>query len=127
MPIQDAEVYQRVGEAGFARLVGAFYRQIPEDDLLGPMYPKEDLVGAELRLREFLIQRFGGPTRYSEQRGHPRLRMRHGPFPIDKAARDRWMTIMEKALAEAGFDAEVDALLSQFFANTATFMMNRNG
>ena len=127
MPIQDAEVYQRVGEAGFARLVGAFYRQIPEDDLLGPMYPKEDLVGAELRLREFLIQRFGGPTRYSEQRGHPRLRMRHGPFPIDKAARDRWMTIMEKALAEAGFDAEVDALLRQFFANTATFMMNRNG
>ena len=127
MPIQDAAVYQRVGEAGFARLVGAFYRQIPEDDLLGPMYPKEDLVGAELRLREFLIQRFGGPTRYSEQRGHPRLRMRHGPFPIDKAARDRWMTIMEKALAEAGFDAEVDALLRQFFANTATFMMNRNG
>src|SRR5690349_443276 len=111
MPIEELQVYNRVGEVGFERLVAAFYRQIPGDDLLGPMYPKEDLVGAELRLREFLIQRFGGPTRYSDQRGHPRLRMRHGPFPIDRAARDRWMELMGRALEEVKFDPEVDAML----------------
>jgi hemoglobin len=127
MPIEDLQVYGRIGEAGFERLVAAFYRQIPGDDLLGPMYPKEDLAGAELRLREFLIQRFGGPTRYSDQRGHPRLRMRHGPFPIDSAARDRWMELMGRAFEEVKFEPDVDALLRSFFANTATFMINRNG
>jgi len=127
MAIADLEVYARIGEAGFTRLASGFYRQIPGDDLLGPMYPAEDLAGAEDRLREFLIQRFGGPARYSEQRGHPRLRMRHAPFPINQAARDRWMQLMDRSLVECAFDPEVDSLLRKYFADTATFMMNRPG
>ncbi len=65
------------------------------------MYPRHDLKGAEERLRDFLIFRFGGPQRYLELRGHPRLRMRHAPFPIDQTARDRWIELMNNALAEA--------------------------
>ena len=68
-----------IGQDGFERLVGAFYRQIPDDDVLGPIYPAHDLAGAEQRLRDFLIFRFGGPAVYLEQRGHPRLRIRHAP------------------------------------------------
>ena len=85
--MDDSEIFQAVGEDGFERLVAAFYRQVPGDDVLGPMYPPDDLVGAEQRLRDFLVGRFGGPPRYIEQRGHPRLRMRHAPFPIDSRAR----------------------------------------
>jgi hemoglobin len=72
--MQELEVYSMIGAEGFARLVAAFYRQVPQDDLLGPMYPAQDLSGAEQRLRDFLIGRFGGPHTYIEQRGHPRLR-----------------------------------------------------
>ncbi len=89
------------------------------------MYPKDDLVGAEKRLRGFLIQRFGGPQDYSMERGHPRLRMRHAPFPVDVHARNRWMQLMEAALEEVKLPAEVTALLRKFFNDTATFMMNR--
>src|SRR4051812_13042924 len=96
MEIDD--IYGRIGEAGFARLIRAFYAQVPEDDILAPMYPKHDLAGAEARLRDFLIGRCGGPPRYIEQRGHPRLRMRHAPFTINRAARDRWVELMSKAL-----------------------------
>src|SRR5579885_1970382 len=98
--MQENEIYARVGEEGFRRLVGAFYRQVPHDDVLGPLYPQQDFAGAEERLRDFLIFRFGGPERYIERRGHPRLRMRHAPFPVDQAARDRWMQLMRNALAE---------------------------
>ena len=87
----EEHLYAVIGEDGFARLVRAFYAQVPGDDVLGPMYPAHDLVGAEERLRDFLIGRFGGPPRYIEQRGHPRLRMRHAPFAIDEAARNRWV------------------------------------
>lgn len=123
--IDDQDIFALIGDEGFARLIGAFYRQIPTDDILGPMYPREDLGGAEDRLREFLVFRFGGPPRYLEQRGHPRLRMRHNPFPIDRAARDRWMKLMETALAEAALPPEATDVLRAFFASTATFMMNR--
>ena len=85
----------------FTRLVRAFYAQVPGDAILGPMYPAEDLPGAEERLRDFLIGRFGGPPRYIEQRGHPRLRMRHMPFVIDRDARDRWVQLMDRALDES--------------------------
>src|SRR6476469_10687441 len=98
--MDDSEIFQAIGEDGFTRLVAAFYRQVPGDDILGPMYPPDDLEGAEQRLRDFLIYRFGGPHRYIEQRGHPRLRARHGRFPIDARARDRWMQLMTEALAE---------------------------
>ena len=123
--IADDEVYPLIGEEGFIRLVRAFYSQIADDDILGPMYPKHDLEGAETRLRDFLIFRFGGPVRYLETRGHPRLRMRHMPFTIDAAARDRWVLLMENALAEAALPEEANQLLRAFFANTATFMINR--
>src|SRR5215216_3321722 len=99
MEIDD--IYGRIGEDGFARLVRGFYAQVPGDDILGPMYPKDDLAGAEVRLRDFLIGRCGGPPRYVEQRGHPRLRMRHAPFAIDQSARNRWMELMDRALAQA--------------------------
>jgi hemoglobin len=89
------------------------------------MYPKHDLAGAEERLREFLIYRFGGPAHYIERRGHPRLRMRHAPFAIDQAARNRWMELMDAAMAETALPAEAHATLREFFGNTATFMINR--
>jgi len=122
--ISDGDVYLEIGEEGFARLVRAFYAQVPTDDILGPMYPPADLAGAEERLRDFLVGRFGGPPRYIEQRGHPRLRMRHGPFRLDQRARDRWVQLMERALAEARLPAESDQLLRGFFHDTATFLMN---
>jgi len=122
-PTED-QVYARIGEDGFARLIRAFYAQVPGDDILGPMYPADDLQGAEERLRDFLIGRFGGPMRYVEQRGHPRLRMRHMPFAITTAARDRWMQLMERALADAALPDDVTMTLRQFFHGTANFMVN---
>ncbi len=123
--LPDQDVYPTIGEDGFARLVAAFYRQIPADPILGPMYPADDLIGAESRLRDFLIFRFGGPQRYIEQRGHPRLRMRHAPFAVDQAARDRWMVLMDRALAETQLPETAAITLRRFFDATATFMMNR--
>jgi hemoglobin len=123
--LAEHEVFQMVGEAGFSRLCSAFYRQIPQDELLGPMYPASDLLGAESRLREFLIYRFGGPQDYLEHRGHPRLRMRHAPFPITSAARDRWMQLMNNALDEAELPPAAAATLAQFFEHMSTFLINR--
>jgi hemoglobin len=121
----DGDVYSAIGEEGFARLVRGFYAQVPGDDVLGPMYPRHDLAGAEQRLRDFLIGRFGGPLRYIEQRGHPRLRMRHAPFAIDTTARNRWVTLMDRALDQARLSEEATMLLREFFHSTATFMINR--
>ena len=120
-------VYDVIGEDGFTRLAAAFYRRVAEDDILRPMYPDDDLLGAEARLRGFLIFRFGGPPRYIEERGHPRLRMRHAPFAIDGAARDRWADLMGAALDEVRLPPEADAVLRPFFAETATFLINRAG
>ena len=122
--ITDGEVYGQIGEEGFARLVAAFYAQVPNDDILGPMYPKDDLHGAEQRLKDFLVGRFGGPQRYMEQRGHPRLRMRHMPFKLDKDARDRWVQLMDRALDAAKLPKESEDLLRGFFHHMATFLMN---
>jgi hemoglobin len=123
--VQETDVYAAIGEDGFARLVGAFYAQVPTDDILGPMYRDRDLAGAEQRLRDFLVFRFGGPQRYIEQRGHPRLRMRHAPFRVDAAARDRWVLMMNRALDQAALPAEADAVLRDFFHATADFLVNR--
>jgi hemoglobin len=122
--ISEGQIYEQIGEEGFARLVAAFYRQVPADDILGPMYPADDLPGAEERLKDFLVGRFGGPQRYIEQRGHPRLRMRHMPFKLDQRARDRWVQLMERALAEAKLPAESEKLLCDFFHHMASFLMN---
>jgi len=124
--VDESDVYSAIGEEGFGKLVAAFYRRVPGDEILGPMYAEDnDLAGAEQRLRDFLIFRFGGPPRYIEERGHPRLRMRHVRFAIDQAARDRWMELMGAALSEAGFPAEIEAGLRSFFDSTATFLINR--
>ena len=123
--MDDQDVYSVIGEEGFHRLIAAFYRRVPTDDILGPMYPRQDLAGAEQRLRDFLIFRFGGPQHYIEQRGHPRLRMRHIPFTIDQAARDRWIKLMTEALTEAALPPEPEAVLREFFEGVATFMINR--
>jgi hemoglobin len=123
--IDEADVYALIGEQGFTDLVRAFYAQVPSDDILGPMYPAGDLEGAEQRLRDFLVGRFGGPQRYVEQRGHPRLRQRHAPFHVDQRARDRWMLLMTRALDQSGLPDDAAAVLRAFFDATATFMINR--
>ena len=120
----EGDVYAQIGEEGFRRLVGGFYAQVPADDILAPMYPAGDLSGAEERLREFLVGRFGGPQRYIESRGHPRLRMRHMPFRLDQRARDRWVQLMDRALDQAALPAESCQVLQQFFHHMSTFLMN---
>jgi len=122
--LTDEQVYDAIGEEGFARLVGAFYAQVPGDDILGRLYPPHDLAGAEQRLRDFLVGRFGGPPRYIEARGHPRLRMRHKPFLIDEAARNRWVMVMDRALDEVKLPDDVTSLLREFFSSVATFLRN---
>jgi hemoglobin len=123
--MQIDDVYDTIGEDGFERLVAAFYRRVPGDDILGPMYPPDDLAGAEQRLRDFLVGRCGGPQRYLEQRGHPRLRMRHAPFAVDARARDRWLALMDAALRESGLPPDADVALREFFDAVATMMQNR--
>jgi hemoglobin len=123
--VEESEVYSAIGEEGFKKLIGSFYSQVANDDILGPLYPPGDLPGAEERLRDFLIYRFGGPPEYLEKRGHPRLRMRHAPFPVNQAARDRWMQLMDKALESVPMPREAEQLLRAYFESTATAMMNR--
>jgi hemoglobin len=120
-----ANIYDVIGAEGITRLTAAFYHLVSSDDILRPLYPEADLRGAETRLRDFLIFRFGGPQHYIEQRGHPRLRMRHAPFPIDQRARDRWVALMEQALEQAALPLPVAAALRQFFQEVATFLINR--
>jgi hemoglobin len=121
---ESSTIYDVIGEEGIMRMVAAFYRRVPEDDVLGPMYPPDDLAGAEQRLRDFLIYRLGGPERYIVERGHPRLRMRHMPFAINQLARDRWVTTMAAAMREADLPEEVLRALQSFFEQIATFLIN---
>jgi hemoglobin len=131
-PLAEQAVYAQIGEEGFEKLTAAFYRRVETDDILGPLYEQArretgepDMTGAELRLREFLVQRFGGPGRYSEARGHPRLRMRHMPYAIDEAARDRWLKLMDESLAETGIEEPALSAMRAVFAHVAEFMRNR--
>jgi hemoglobin len=119
------EVYAAVGDEGFQRLIAAFYAQIPADPILSPMYPPEDMQGAEDRLRWFLVYRFGGPQDYLTQRGHPRLRMRHAPFTIDQAAAERWVALMDNAFAQVDWPDEPQRVAREFLAQTALFLVNR--
>ena len=121
----DTDVYAALGDDGFTRLVAAFYRRVRADDRIGPLYPSDEFEAAEQRLRGFLVQRFGGPATYSQTRGHPRLRMRHAPFPIDTAARDRWLGLMRAAVAEVALPTDITAVLWPYFVDTATHMVNR--
>ena len=103
-PRQYRDFYREVGEETFAKIVRGFYARVPDDDILGPMYPDDDWEGAERRLRMFLEQYWGGPDTYNAERGHPRLRMRHHPFVVDMAARDRWLELMALSLADVSDD-----------------------
>ncbi|MCA8981915.1 MAG: globin [Planctomycetes bacterium] len=120
-----AGLFERIGEERLRAVVAAFYRRVPEDDLLGPMYPDHDYAGAEERLADFLLYRLGGVPRYIETRGHPRLRMRHAPFPVDVAARDRWMRLMGDALTECEVEDPPRERLVAFLGDVATFLVNR--
>lgn len=123
--MEEQDVYSAIGEEGFEKLIAAFYRQVPEDEVLGPLYPSDDLAGAEKRLRDFLIFRFGGPQRYVEERGHPRLRMRHAPFPVNDLARQHWLQLMDRALTETAIPDEAKNILRTYFESTAAAMMNQ--
>jgi hemoglobin len=120
--------YEAIGGAEtFRRLVHKFYEGLAADPQLRPMYPDGDLSGPEERLRMFLEQYWGGPTTYSEQRGHPRLRMRHHPFEITLAARDRWLTHMRAALDSLGLDPELERPLWAYLEMAAHSMVNSPG
>jgi hemoglobin len=111
-------------EQVFHDLVAAFYRRVRKDDLIGPMYPENDWEGSEQRLRDFLIYRFGGSDRYIQERGHPRLRMRHAPFKIGIKERDRWLEIMNAAMEETDVPGSIALDLKVFFEQVADFMRN---
>jgi hemoglobin len=115
------------GEETFRRLVDAFYAGVAEDELLRPLYPEDDLGPAAERLRLFLMQYWGGPTTYSQERGHPRLRMRHAPFPVGVAARDAWLHNMRHALDTLALPTEYDATLWSYFSTAADSLRNLPG
>lgn len=119
-------MYEAVGGMDFFdRLVDAFYRRVEADPDLLALYPEpDDLAGARERLRLFLAQYWGGPTTYSEQRGHPRLRMRHAPYPIDAAARDRWLAAMRGALDELDPPPAIRFRFDSYFDMAADAMVN---
>jgi len=118
--------YDEVGGAPtFARLVARFYEGVRADPRLAPLYPQDDWDGAEWRLRSFLEQYWGGPTTYSQQRGHPRLRMRHAPFAIGPVERDAWLEHMRDAVDSLEFTAEQDATLWGYIHTAAMSMQNR--
>ncbi len=115
------------GEPTFRRLVHRFYQGIAEDELLRPMYPEEDLGPAEERMTLFLMQYWGGPRTYSEQRGHPRLRMRHVPFKVDRAAHDAWLRNMRAAVDDLALPAEAERQLWDYLTYAAASMINTPG
>jgi hemoglobin len=118
--------YEEVGgEPFFSDLVSQFYAHVAVDPILRPMYPKSDLKGAAIRLQTFLEQYWGGPSTYSENRGHPRLRMRHGSFHIDLAARDAWLRCMKAAMDGMEMDDAHRAQLWSYLEMAAHSMVNQ--
>jgi hemoglobin len=115
------------GHETFSRLVHRFYDGVAEDPELRAIYPEQDLGPAEERLRMFLEQYWGGPTTYSDQRGHPRLRMRHAPFVVTPAQRDRWLRHMRVAVDEAGLDEAHELVLWDYLERAAHSMVNSLG
>lgn len=112
------------GTATFTKLVDKFYDGVAEDPLLRPMYPEEDLGPAKERLRMFLEQYWGGPHTYSEQRGHPRLRMRHNVFPITPAAKDAWLRHMRAAVESLELSPLHEATLWDYLERAAISLVN---
>jgi hemoglobin len=115
-----------VGEERLRAMVAGFYRRVREDGVIGAMYPQDDWAGAERRLGDFLVYRFGGSTGYLEERGHPRLRGRHMGFSIGVVERDRWLDLMGQAMREVGISEEAGRVMIPFFAQVADMMRNRD-
>ena len=120
-PFADLEF----SDSELALLVSEFYSRVKKDDLLRPMYPHDDWEGAELRLRDFLIYRFGGSDQYIQRRGHPRLGMRHAPFAIGVPERDRWLSLMNQAMDELEWHTPKKKALVDFFEQVAEFLRNQ--
>lgn len=121
----EASFYERVGGADFfTALVDDFYAGVATDDILRPMYPDAELSAANERLRLFLIQYWGGPSTYSELRGHPRLRMRHAEFKIDAEARDRWLKHMMAAVQNRRLPEPLNEELTNYLVQVAHFLLN---
>jgi hemoglobin len=112
------------GHATFDRVVRRFYEGVKVDPVLRPMYPDDDLDGAVWRLTAFLEQYWGGPTTYSEQRGHPRLRARHSAFPIDETARDHWLRLMSAAVDAEALSPLHHETLMDYLDRAARAMVN---
>jgi hemoglobin len=122
---EEASFYDAVGgEPTFRRLVDRFYEGVAVDPVLRPMYPEGDLGPASDRMRMFLMQYWGGPTTYSETRGHPRLRMRHAPFVVNEAARDAWLRNMRAAVDSLGLPEPHHSALWDYLERAAHFMVN---
>ncbi len=122
---QGQTIFDMVGgSATFERLVSLFYDRIAADPLLRPMFPDDLAPGKEYQTL-FLIQYFGGPASYNTERGHPRLRMRHAPYPIGTAERDAWVAHMYAAMDEVGIPEPARSVMREYFARAGTAMINR--
>jgi hemoglobin len=123
--VTDASFYEQVGgHETFRRLVHEFYAGVASDPQLRALYPGDDLGPAERRFRMFLEQYWGGPTTYSEERGHPRLRMRHQPFKVTPVQRDRWLTHMMAAVDTVELAPANDQILREYLVGAAESMVN---
>jgi hemoglobin len=126
-PDDDPQIsfYQAIGgHETFVRLVDRFYQGVADDEPLRGLYPEEDLAPAAERLRMFLEQYWGGPTTYSDQRGHPRLRMRHASFKVNADARDRWLTHMRAAVESLALPPAYESVLWTYLERAAWSMLN---
>ena len=124
--MSDTTYYDEIGgRATIERIVQVFYDGVARDDVLRPMYPEEDLAPAAERFTMFLEQYWGGPTTYSQQRGHPRLRMRHAPFAVTPEARDRWLGHFRAGLDAVDLTPEQDAQFWAYAQHAANFMVNQ--
>lgn len=112
------------GYPTIAKIVDRFYEGVTTDEVLRPLYPEEDLAPAAERLTMFLAQYWGGPTTYSQKRGHPRLRIRHAPFKVTPAARDRWLVHFRAGLDAANLQADLDQQFWDYVTHAAQFMVN---
>jgi hemoglobin len=121
----ETSIYEMAGGLeAFRRLADAFYRRVEADEFLRPMFPRI-LTSAREKQALFLAQYFGGPTTYSEKRGHPRLRMRHAPFAIGVPERDAWVRHMLDAMEETGIPEPAASIMRTYFEDAATFLINQ--
>lgn len=127
MQADQQTLYDLVGgEVTFRRLVDIFYAKVEADPVLRPIFPADLEAGKRWQFL-FLSQFFGGPAAYAEQRGHPRLRMRHDPFPIDQQARDHWLRHMIDAVDAVGIEEPMRSMMTDYFERASTHMINKDG